>query len=195
MRLCIGAIFALAAILVAPLASAQPVNLRGRLIDPNAPYLQQVATLQTLRERGYLAPTIVSTQMFPTLETSLTTLRASRFGGSLHPRAIADELEANWIWWSEGGGDGPPHGGEPFPISFYLHNRTDRVVSGVIVELADRDCDFRSTATKAYHIISFGSESTLRPNDAAIFESQIATRAGMFASTGGLWCITVVRAF
>lgn len=88
MRLCVGAIFVLAAILIAPLASAQPVNLRGRLIDPSAPYLQQVATLQTLRERGYLNPTLASTQMFPTLDASLTALRASRFGGSLHPRAI-----------------------------------------------------------------------------------------------------------
>lgn len=173
-------------------AAAQPINLRDPIIDQSEPYLRQVATIQVLRQRGALLPSLVSSQMFPTYQLALAALRASRFGGSVHSRAIAAELETNWVWWT---GGGMPTGGEPIQTSLFIHNRTDQIVSGVIVEMADRDCDFRASAAKAFHIISFGANDTLRPNDAALFETTLPTRRGMFASSGGLWCATIVGSF
>lgn len=174
----------------APVA-AEPLNLRAPIIDQSEPYLRQVATIQVLRRRGVLLPSLVSSQMFPTYDSALTALRASRFGGSIHSPTVAAELEANWLWWTEGA----PTGGEPIRTSIFIHNRTDQMVSGVIVEMADRDCDFRASAAKAFHIISFGANNTLRPNDAALFETTLPTPRGMFASSGGLWCATIVGSF
>jgi hypothetical protein len=175
-------------------AVGRPVNLDEPIIDTNGPYLENVRILQSLRRQGYLTPELASSQMYPTLEQALTALRTSRVASSIHPRDVADELEANWVWWTNARG-GARSGGQPYPVDFYLHNRTNRVISGVVVEMADRGCDFRASAAKAFHIISFGSNGTLRPNDASLYQSSIPTRAGMFANSGGSWCMTIVRAY
>jgi hypothetical protein len=172
-------------------SAAQPFNLTGDVFPAGASYLQKVATIQDFMRRGYLLPTLASTQMYPTLTSALTDLRASRFGGSIRATDVADQLEANWVWWT----DRSVRGGDSFPMTFYLHNRTDVVVSGIVVELADRDCDFRAVANKAYYIIAFTADGTLRPSDVSTFNTTVTTRPGMFAASAGLWCMTIVRAF
>jgi hypothetical protein len=121
---------------------AEPINLREPIIQQSTPWIENVAKLTILRDRGYLPSIMASSQMYSSLDQAMRTLGASRYGASAHPRSVADVLENNSVWWSDGPDTGP-RGGEPYPLTLYVHNRTDRMVSGVIVEVADKDCDFR----------------------------------------------------
>jgi hypothetical protein len=131
--------------------------------------------------------------MYLTLEQAIDAVRASRFGANLQAGAVSNALEQNWIWWVEAGF--PPKGGEPIATKMLIHNRSDAVVNGVIIELADRSCEFRKTAPKVFILLPFQSNSILRPNDLSVFRTSFPTTRSMFTNSGGIWCATIVRSF
>lgn len=194
MRKILGVIsFVCLAFANAGVARSEPLQVPDEFISRSNGWENNVSLIRSLLSRGILKSELASSQMYLTLEQAIGAVRASRFGANLQAGTVSNALEQNWIWWVETGVT--PKGGEPIATQMLIHNRTDAVVNGVIIELADRSCEFKKTAPKVFILLSFQSNSILRPNDLAVFRTSFPTSRSMFTNSGGSWCATIVRGF
>jgi len=188
-------VFTITLLSISAAATSSPVNHSGFLVDRGMPYSDQVNFIRKLERQGVLQSSGVSTKKFFTLQGAIAWLKSARKQTLTHPVSVARQLEGTWVWWID-----PPDKLRnitfmQLPIRLYLHNISDKLISGFIFELADSDCDFRSQAQKAYYIVSLSNTDALRPNDAGLYDTSLAPSPGMGQTTGGLFCGTIVSAF
>jgi hypothetical protein len=162
------------------------------LVDRNRPYDEQVAQVRFLIQQGAVRSFKSSSHGMPTLEAASSFLASSSMGRHRLPKAIATALEERWVW----GRFGQFAPGSSTRAFFYIDNPTEFVVSGIVIEISDADCEFRATAKKTYIVTTFESPGILKPNEAAVFDAQIPIPKYMFENgAGGLTCGTIVGVF